>query len=123
MQDHNLQEWRNYWRMALDNMPAMAVYKRPTSYLLGASSNPIRKGAKTALRICLGYHVYSSGRSNAAATYYNAYHRGAMPRGQGRQNLLRALAGPHGVALARARLIQLGQADRFKIWPKGEMQS
>lgn len=111
-------EQARLWYAALENMPYMA--KQPVR--LDPACAPYkeaRRGAATALRLCLGYHVYTArGISNAQMATYNAIQRGAVPRGQGRQALLGALAGPHGATLARARLIQLGQADRFKYWPE-----
>lgn len=101
---------RHLWFVALDNMPAMAVYKQ--------NGVLVRRGRAVALRMCLGYRCYSqTGRSNAQAAVYNAMKRAQVPKGQARQNLLRALAGPHGGTVARVRLIQLGQADRFRHWP------
>ena len=117
--------WRELWRAALLNMPAMAIIKRKDHIIKHAhgwtmswSRASYRRGSATALRICLGYHLYSArGRSNAASAVYVAIQRGSAPRGAHRQRMLRALAGPHGATLARARLIQLGQANRFKFWP------
>jgi hypothetical protein len=119
--------WRALWKAALKNMPAMALvpektytWKSMDEKTTFMSRQPAyRRGPATALRICLGYHVYNKrGRSNAQCAVYIAIQRGAQPRGAHRQRLLRALAGPHGATLARARLIQLGQADRFRHWPK-----
>jgi|SRR5882724_1521150 len=118
--------WRELWKAALLNMPAMAIIERKEFIINhdnGRTLNWIqpayRRGPATALRICLGYHVYAAnGRSNAQHAVYIAIQRGSAPHGAARQSLLRALAGPYGATLARARLIQLGQADHFKFWPK-----
>jgi len=118
--------WRELWRAALLNMPAMAIIERKEFEITRARGTmnwvrpSYRRGPATALRICLGYHTYDAqGRSNAANTVYVALQRGSKPRGSPRQRLLRALAGPHGATIARVRLIQLGQAHRFKFWPTG----
>lgn len=119
--------WRELWKAALLNMPAMAIIPRQERVINSAINgmcmtwyrSGYRRGAATALRICLGYHTYSAqGRSNAASAVYVAIRHGSKPRGAARQHLLRVLAGPHGATLARVRLIQLGQAHRFKFWPK-----
>jgi len=123
---HDPRIWRAVWRAALLNMPAMAIIARKefeihreNGWTMTWTRPAYRRGPPTALRICLGYHVYDRwGRSNAAQACYMAIQRGSAPRGANRQRLLKALAGPHGATLARARLIQLGQADRFKFWPK-----
>lgn len=112
-------DWRTAWIKALRNMPAMAICRHP-DFPKYTSRVTYRRGSATALRMCMGYQVYSAtGRSNAVAANYNAIQRGAKPRGAAKQTMLRALAGPHGATVARARLIQLGQADRFKHWPTG----
>ncbi|SRR6266852_2394997 len=127
MRYHASKEWRELWRDALLNMPAMAIIPRRERIVKSAINgltmtwyrSGYHRGAAIALRLCLGYHTYNAqGRSNAAGCIYMAIQRGSAPRGAARQRLLRVLAGPHGATLARARLIQLGQADRFKFWPK-----
>lgn len=125
---HEPKYWRALWKAALLNMPAMAIiarkehtHTRTDNWVINWVQPGYRRGPATALRICLGYQTYSNrGRSNAASAVYVAIQRGSAPRGAARQIMLRALAGPHGATLARARLIQLGQADRFKFWPNGQ---
>lgn len=117
--------WRGLWRAALANMPAMAIIASKERSITRRGTTMVwlrpgyRRGPNVALRICLGYHTYSAqGRSNAASAVYVAIQRGSKPRGAARQAMLRALAGPHGATIARVRLIQLGQAYRFKFWPE-----
>lgn len=115
------QEWRLLWMAALENMPAMSINKNP-AYPKWSNKLTYRRGSPTALRICLGYNVYSGhGQSNAQLCHYVAVQRGSKPRTKARQTLLQALAGPHGPTLARVKLIKLGQASRFKYWPKGTL--
>ena len=118
-------DWRVLWRDALLNMPAMAIIASKEITIARHHTTMVwlrpgyRRGPATALRICLGYGVYNAqGRSNATSAVYVALQRGSTPRGPTRQAMLRALAGPHGATIARVRLIQLGQAHRFKFWPK-----
>lgn len=119
--------WRGLWKAALRNMPAMAIVSgkeckivsRVNGFGMAWAQPGYRRGTHVALRICLGYHTYNEqGRSNAASAVYVAIQRGSKPRGAARQAMLRALAGPHGATIARVRLIQLGQAYRFKFWPE-----
>jgi len=125
---HEPKYWRALWRAAMLNMPAMAIIERKTHKTIRADMVTImwvrpgyRRGPATALRICLGYNTYNDqGRSNAASAVYVAIKRGSRPRDAARQSMLRALAGPHGATVAHVRLIQLGQADRFKFWPNGQ---
>src|SRR5882672_1850726 len=118
--------WRELWKAALANMPAMAIVKNQDinmSHTRGWTISWVklgyRRGAAVALRLCLGYHTYNAqGRSNAASAIYVAIQRGSPPRGTARKHLLRVLAGPNGATLARVKLIQLGKEKRFKFWPK-----
>lgn len=110
--------WRTLWVQALANMPVMSISKNP-AYPEFSKKPTYRRGDCTALRMCLGYHIYTSeGHNNASQCVYVAIKRGSKPRGLERQRMLAMLAGQHGPVIARAKLIQLGQADRFKIWPK-----
>lgn len=127
--------WKKLWSDALENMPWM--FTRPERKVYNRDENgekyidkvtgefsinfiwpPTHNGRFLALRMCLGYNCYTAkGKSHAWKSGPTAMHRGQKPRTAARQQLLKALAGPHGATVARVRLIQLGQAQRFHHWP------
>lgn len=122
--------WHEAWKQAYENMPYRAyignqVLKR--SPCIGCESfcdgcltgdytvPPYRSGAAHVLRLLLGYKTHKRAKNNSRWRHRRCRH--GKPINKDRQRLLLQLAGPHGYAIAKAKLAQLGIAHKFTQKP------